>query len=107
MRALKLVLTVVLRTLRALCRSRSGLVLENLVLRQQLQVLARAKRRPRLEPEDRCFWIAIRQCWRRWADALVIVKPDTVVAWHRKAFRRHWASISRGPGRPRIDAELR
>ena len=50
--------------------------------------------------------LALRQ-QPRWKEALIIVKPDTVVRWHRKGFRLYWRSISkRGPGRPRISPEL-
>ena len=107
MRALKLVLTLLLRSLGALCRSRSDLILENLALRQQIAVLTRTKHRPRLEPEDRILWVALRQSWSRWRDALAIVKPETVVSWHRSAFRRYWTSLSRPAGRPRLGAEIR
>ncbi len=107
MRALNLVLTVVLQSLRALGRSRSDLIVENLALRQQIAVWTRTKRRPRLEPEDRILWVALRQSWPRWRDALAIVKPETVVRWHRRAFRQYWTSISRPLGRPRVRAEIR
>ena len=107
MRGLNLVLTVVLHGLRALGRSRSDLILENLALRQQIAVLTRTKPRARLEPEDRILWLALRQSWSRWRDALAIVKPETVVSWHRSAFRRYWTSLSRPPGRPRLGAEIR
>ncbi len=88
MRFLNLALTVLLYSLRALGRSRSDLILENLALRQQLAVLTRTRRRARLEPEDRILWVTLRQSWPRWRDALAIVKPETVVSWHRRAFRR-------------------
>ncbi len=107
MRALNLVLTVVLHGLGALGRSRSDLILENLALRQQIAVLTRTKPRARLEPEDRILWVALRQSWSRWRDALAIVKPKTIVSWHRSAFRRYWTSLSRPPGRPRLGAEIR
>ena len=107
MRALNLVLTVVLQLVSAWVRSRSDLILENLALRQQLAVFTRTRPRARLEPEDRILWVALRQSWSRWHDALAIVKPETVVAWHRRAFRRHWTSLSRPPGRPKLGAEIR
>ncbi len=65
MRALRLVLTVLFETLRALGRSRSDLILENLALRQQIAVFTRTKRRPCFEPEDRMVWIALRRSWSR------------------------------------------
>jgi transposase InsO family protein len=100
-------LTLALRMITALERSRSDLILENIALRHQLDALARTKRQPRLEPGDRVLWVALRQAWRRWTDVLVLVRPETVVAWHRKLAQRHWKLISRGPGRPRIDREVR
>ena len=51
--------------------------------------------------------VALSRLWPRWRDTLVIVKPDTVVRWHRKGFRLYWRWISkRGPGRPPISEEL-
>jgi len=107
MKALRLVLTVLFHSLRALGRSRSDLLLENVALRQQINALIQAKPLPRLQPEERMLWVALRRTWSRWQDALLVVQPETVVAWHRKAFRRYWTTLSRGPGRPRLDAEVR
>ena len=64
---------------RALCLSRSQLALENLALRQQLAVLKTERPRPHLKPVDRIFWSALRRSWRDWANALIILKPETVV----------------------------
>ena len=64
-------------------RSQADLVLEVLALRQQLAVLEARGRRPRLRAADRAFWVVLRRFWARWADVLVIVKPETVVRWHR------------------------
>jgi hypothetical protein len=86
--------------LRSLARSRQALVLDNLALRHQLATLAHRGRRPRLLPTDRRFWVALRTVWTDWARSLVIVKPATVVAWHRRAYRVYWRRISRKPGRP-------
>jgi hypothetical protein len=79
--------------------------LENLALRQQLAVLRRsAPRRLRLTPADRIFWVWLRRVWSDWKSALMIVKAETVVAWHRKGFRLFWTwKIGRGqPGRPSV-----
>ena len=98
----------ILRSFLALFRSRRDQALVELALRQQLAVYARRHRRPRLSPLDRAFWVALVHLWPRWKQALVIVKPDTVVRWHREGFRRYWRSISMpGPGRPRISEETR
>ena len=63
-----------------------------------------ARGRPRLRPGDRLFWAWLSRLWPGWRHALVIVKPDTVLRWHRRGFRLYWRwkSRSRGPGRPRI-----
>jgi hypothetical protein len=57
---------------------------------------------------DRLFWVVLRQLWSRWAEALIIVNPDTVVGWHRAGFRLYWRWRSRPRGgRPRITEEIR
>ncbi|RPJ79599.1 MAG: hypothetical protein EHM13_13220 [Acidobacteria bacterium] len=97
-----------LATLRAALRSRRGLVLENLALRHQLGVLARSASRPRLQPSDCLLWIVLRRLWAEWRQALVLVRPETVVRWHREGFRRFWRRRSaRRPGRPGLDLAIR
>jgi hypothetical protein len=93
----------------AFFRSRYNLGLEILALRQQLSVLKRKQPRPRLRMQDRIIWILLRRFWPAWSNVLVIVKPETVVAWHRAGFRLFWRLQSRPKsfGRPKIDAELR
>lgn len=78
-------------------RTHANLAIENLALRQQLAVLRRRRHRPPLSWTDRLFWVALSRTWSRWRDALVIVRPDTVVRWHRTAFRRFWTWKSRRP----------
>jgi hypothetical protein len=91
----------------AFFRSRHDLGLELVALRQQVGVLKRKNPRPRLSLCDRLFWLGLRRWWSEWASALVIVKPETVVGWHRAAFRGYWRFLARRrPGRPRITAEL-
>jgi hypothetical protein len=87
-------------------RRRASLVAENLALRQQLAVLRRVAPRPRLRPVDRAFWVLLARTWSRWADTLVVVKPETVLGWHRRGFVRFWARRSRCPGRPPIDRAI-
>jgi transposase InsO family protein len=93
----------------AFLRSRYSLGLEIVALRQQLGVLKRKHTRPRLRIRDRIFWILLRRYWPGWSSALVIVRLETVVAWHRAGFRLFWRLKSRPKkfGRPRIDAEIR
>ena len=77
----------VLAALRVYFRSRTDAALEVLALRQQVAVLKRRRPRPPLGALDRLFWTILRQTWGRWKDVLVIVKPETVVGWHRAGFR--------------------
>ena len=94
--------------IRVFFRSRSDTALEVLALRQQVAVLKRKRPRPRLNSWDRLFWTALRQCRSRWTDVLVLVKPDTVVGWHRAGFRLYWRWRSRPRGgRPKITVEIR
>jgi putative transposase len=94
--------------LRILICQRATLVLENLALRQQLAVLRRSVRRPRLRRRDRLFWTVLWRIWPGWQRALLIVSPATVVHWHRLGFRLYWRWKSRGrPGRPAVSADIR
>ena len=89
-------------------RSRLDISLEVLALRQQVAVLKRKRRRPALTRLDRLFWTTLRSVWPRWSTVLAIVKPATVIRWHRKGFRLYWSWRSRRrSGRPRIDEEIR
>lgn len=85
------------------------LALENLALRQQIAVLQRSVKRPRLMRSDRFFWILLTRVCPDWAEMLAIVKPETVIRWHRKGFRLYWTWKSRrnGRGRPAIDPDVR
>jgi putative transposase len=102
-------LVLLLGVAAALLKTRTCLQLENIALRHQLGVLQRSVKRPQLNSPDRVLWVWLSLLWRDWRSALVIVKPNTVVAWHRKAFRIFWTwKIRRGkPGRPAITREVR
>jgi len=73
MKALNLVLTLLFYSLRAPGRSRSDLLLEDVALRQQVKALIQTKPLPRLPPEERMLWVALRRAWSRWQDARLIV----------------------------------
>src|SRR2546426_11133132 len=78
------VLVSFLLTLRNAGRSRANLQLEVLALRHQLYVLKRSHaRRLRLTRVDRWLWIWFAWGWQHWHDALVVVKPETIIAWQR------------------------
>ena len=103
-------LTTFLATLSWIFRSRGALQLENLALRHQIGVLQRsAAKRPKLTPVDRLLWICLSRLWHDWRSALAIVKPETVIAWHRAGFRLFWTwKVRHGqPGRPAISREVR
>jgi transposase InsO family protein len=103
------VLLSLLLTLRTSTRSRAALQLEILALRHQLQVLRRTRPpRVRLTKTDRWLWVVLSRIWTNWRTALVIVKPETVIAWHRRGFSLWWAWKSRRRmGRPTVPADVR
>src|SRR6184192_3210185 len=90
-------------------RNRAALQLEIVALRHQLGVLQRGVKRPRLNASDRLFWAWLSQMWSDWRTALVIVKPETVIAWHPKGFRLFWTwKVRRGDrGRPAVAKNVR
>ncbi len=103
---LSLLLSAVLPSL----RDRASLQLELIALRHQLAVLERRRTtRPRLTRIDRFFWVWLYRLWPGCLDIVVIVKPDTVIGWHRMGFRLFWAwrSRPRRRGRPRVPQEVR
>jgi putative transposase len=82
---------------------------EIIVLRHQLLVLQRknARHRVQIKSLDRILWVWLSRLRRDWRSALVIVKPETVIAWHRKGFRLYWTWKSRHDGgRPRVSGEI-
>jgi hypothetical protein len=86
-------------------RSRAGLELELVALRHQVAVLRRQRKgRLRLFSTDRLLWVWLYRIWPQALNAIVLVKPATVIQWHRKGFRLYWRwrSRSRAPGRPGI-----
>ena len=76
-------------------RSRRHLLLETLVLRQQLSVLARRGPRPMFSSIDRFLWVTLRRVRSRWQRSLILVQPETVVGWHRAGFMLYWTWLSR------------
>jgi hypothetical protein len=87
--------------LRARLQDKATLIAENLALRQQLIVLHRGVPRPPLEDGDRAFWVNLATLWSGWRSALLIVKPATVMRWHRMGFLRYRRWKRRpGGGRP-------
>src|SRR5438132_11939681 len=83
--------------------------LENVARREQLALFQRSVRHPKIRPTDRLFWVCLRKAWREWRSALVIVRPETVLDWQRRRFRRYWSQLSehKNPGRPGTNADIR
>jgi putative transposase len=94
---------------RSSVRTRAALQLEVLALRHQLRVLDRSRPgRVRLTRVDRLLWVWLSRVWHDWRSALVIVKPDTVIGWHRRGFRLLWTWESRCRlGRPAVPLDIR
>jgi transposase InsO family protein len=97
-----------LGALRAALKTRTDLALENLALRQQLALLRRRSKRPQFGRLDRAFWMWLSNCWAGWRGALHLVRPETVIRWHRQGFHAFWTWKSRRgrPGRPPVGLEL-
>ena len=102
-------LKLILGVLASLFRSRAKLEAENLVLRQQINVLRRQMpKRPDLNNTDRFLFVWL-YCWfPSVLGAVAIVRPETIILWHRAGFRAYWRWRSRNRvGRPKVSAELR
>lgn len=104
------VLVFLLVCFRDSLRTRVTLQAEILALRHQVLVLQRRNQKHRvlLSAADRLLWVWLSRIWPDWKAALRTVKPETVIAWHRKGFRLYWSWKSRPrPGRPPVSTEVR
>src|SRR5258705_10034051 len=89
-------------------RSRASLELELVALRHQVTVLRRQRPgQPRLFSTDRLLWVWLYRTWLQVLNTMVLVKPATVVQWHRKGFRLYWRRRSRHLGRPKMSRAIR
>jgi len=106
---MKEILSLLFGFLETICKDRCDLALENLAMRHQLTVLKRSQKRPTIGKKDRIFWVWLSRIWMRWREALMIVKPETVVGWHRQGFRLFWTRLSRrgNGGRPSVDPKVK
>src|SRR5437867_6475848 len=100
---------LILGALLSLFRSRAKLEAEILVLRQQINVLRRrASKRPHFNNTDRFLFVWLYRWFPSMLDAIAIVRPETIVRWHRAGFRAYWRWRSRyRVGRPKVSIELR
>src|SRR5262249_18448467 len=88
----------VLETASDLLRGRSELVVENAFLRQQLIVLKRSVKQPKLTRHDRWLMVLLSSKLPHWRQALLIIQPETVLRWHRELFKWLWRRKSRHTG---------
>jgi len=95
--------TLISGILSDLARSRTELLVENALLRQQLIVLNRQDKRPQLTNPDRFWLVLLSHFTRFWRPSLHIIQPDTLLRWHRELFRFYWKRKSQG--KPKISAE--
>src|SRR5450759_1683282 len=92
--------------LRSCVRSRSALLAENLFLRKQLAFYQEHQVRPRRLTDAASLSLVLRSKFCNWKSALVIVKPETLIGWHRRLFKLFWKMKSR-PGRPKLSRNIR
>jgi hypothetical protein len=88
-------------------RPTAAVAAENLFLRKQLGLYIERKVKPGRTTDSIRFTLARLSRWFDWRNALAIVKPDTLIRWHRKGFRLFWKWKSRPRGRPPVPAQLR
>jgi len=102
-------LILLVSLIRSSLKNRTELPPENLALRQQPAILNHKRPRLRLRKRDRFFWTCLSAIWQIWRESLIVVKPETVVWWHRKGFTLYWPPLSkhRVAGRPGTGKEIR
>jgi len=102
-------LFLVVSLIKSSLKSQAELARENLALRQQLAILKRERPHARLRQRDRLFWVSLSAIWQRWRESLLVVKPETVVRWHRKGFALYWTCLSQhhAAGRPGTGKDIR
>src|SRR5690242_21916791 len=100
-----------LNTLLTGLRGQAAMQAEIIALRHQLTVMQRTQKPKRLllNRGDRRLWAWLSRVWSGWRSALIIVKPETVIGWHRQGFRWYWTWKSRHgrSGRPQVPKEVR
>ncbi|MBT4525543.1 MAG: hypothetical protein HOC24_03215 [Deltaproteobacteria bacterium] len=85
---------VLIKFIQIVRKSKSELITENLALRQQLATYQTKKTKPKLKNLDRSFWIVLKRSWSQWANYLTIVRPETVIGWQKRRFKKYWTKIS-------------
>ena len=93
-RVLTEILIILIKISKTVFKSKNDLIIENLALRQQLSTYKAKKIKPTIKERDRSFWIALKKSWSKWTNTLIIVKPETIIDWQRRRFKKHWTKIS-------------
>ncbi len=110
-RVLIQLLTFQFRIIRILFKSKDDLILETIELRQQLAAYQTKKENPdNITDLTRSLLIALKRTWSKWIDVLIIVKPETVIYWQQRRFKKYWAEKSakkNKPGRSSVKREIR
>ena len=92
---------------RKLITTKTQLVLENIFLRKQLEIYQRANPKVKIKKTDRLFFKLIKELIINWRKQLFVVKPETVIKWHRSAFKFYWNWKSKlKGGRPKVSREV-
>ena len=100
---------LLLSALRDSFRGRAALQLELIALQHQLATMKGTSPRPSLRPTDRLLWVLFSRLLPNWREMLLIVKPESVIGWHRYGFRPYWTwkSRRRRGGRPPFPRDVR
>lgn len=110
-RALIRLMTFQFTIIQILFKSKNDLVLESIELRQQLAIYqAKNEDLKSITDLTRSFLVLLKRAWPKWMDALIIVKPETVIDWQRRRFKKYWTKKSgkhKRLGRPSIKLEIR
>ena len=85
---------ILINIFKTVFKSKNDIIIENLALRQQLATYTARKKKPTIKERDLAFWIALKKSWFNWTKTLIIVKPETVIDWQRRRFKKHWTKIS-------------
>jgi putative transposase len=102
---------IVLNSLLTRVRGQAAVQAEIIALRHQLTVFQRTQKPKRvmLNAVDRCLWVWLSKLWTGWRSALIMVRPETVINWHRQGFRWYWTwKVRHGrSGRPQVPNQTR
>ena len=105
-RTLMCIASEVLLLVSAAVRSRAQLAAENLFLRKQLALYVERQAKPRRADDATRIALVMLSRLIEWRHLLIVVKPDTLIRWHRQGFQLFWRWKSRPRGRPRLPADL-